>query len=98
MPSLDSEAVRQIITLMFILVASITVHEFGHAIVAHKLGDRLPASQGRVTLNPVAHADPIGTIGLPLFFLILTGSKSLGFGWGRPVEVSPVSFTRKMSM
>ncbi len=98
MPQLDSEAVRQIITMMFILVASITVHEFGHAIVAHKLGDRLPASQGRVTLNPVAHADPIGTIGLPLMFLVLTGGKSLGFGWGRPVQVSPLSFTRKLSM
>ncbi len=84
--------------MMFILVASVTVHEFGHAIVATKLGDRLPASQGRVTLNPIAHADPIGTIGLPLMFLILTGGRSLGFGWGRPVQISPVSFTRKLSM
>ncbi|HTM23529.1 MAG TPA: site-2 protease family protein [Kofleriaceae bacterium] len=79
-------------------MASITVHEFGHAIVAHKLGDRLPMSQGRVTLNPIAHADPIGTIGLPLMFLVMTGGRSLGFGWGRPVQVSPISFTRKLSM
>ncbi len=98
MPELSSDAIRLIATQMFILVVSITVHEFGHAIVATKLGDRLPASQGRVTLNPIAHADPIGTLGLPLLFLVMTAGQSIGFGWGRPVQVSPVSFTRKMSM
>lgn len=98
MPELSSEAIRLIATQMFILIVSITVHEFGHAIVATKLGDRLPASQGRVTLNPIAHADPIGTLGLPLLFLVMTGGNSIGFGWGRPVQISPVSFTRKLSM
>jgi Zn-dependent protease len=58
------------------LIISITVHEFAHAITAYKLGDSTPKLQGRVTLNPLAHLDPIGSL------LILIA----GFGWGRPVE------------
>lgn len=65
--------------LMAGLVISITVHEFAHAFSADKLGDPTPRSQGRVTLNPLAHLDPFGTI-----LLIITG-----FGWGRPVEFDP---------
>jgi Zn-dependent protease len=72
-----------IIVNLITLILSVCVHEFGHAFVADRFGDRLPRSQGRVTLNPLAHADPIGTIVLPLFFMVSTGS--LGFGWGRPV-------------
>ena len=89
---------RLIIQGMITLILSIAVHEFGHAIVAHKLGDRLPASQGRVTLNPVAHIDPIGTLLLPLIFLVYTGGQSIGFGWGKPVMVRPLSFSRRFSM
>lgn len=96
--SLDSEAIRLILLGMITLILSIAVHEFGHAIVAHKLGDRLPKSQGRVTLNPVAHADPIGTLLVPLMFLVMTAGKSIGFGWGKPVMVNPLSFTRKLRM
>jgi Zn-dependent protease len=87
-----------ILQALIILVLSIAVHEFGHAIVAHKLGDRLPASQGRVTLNPLAHADPIGTFLFPVLGLVLTKGTSYGFGWGRPVEVNPVSFSRRFTM
>lgn len=61
------------------LVAGISFHEFSHAFVADKLGDGLPRSRGRVTLNPLAHLDPAGTI---LLFLV-------GFGWGKPVPVNP---------
>jgi Zn-dependent protease len=93
---LSGEDIRWIIQAMIILVLSIAVHEFGHAIVAHKLGDRTPESQGRVTLNPIAHADPIGTLAFPLMGLLYTGG--LGFGWGRPVMVNPMLFTRKYSM
>ncbi len=78
------------------LVLSITVHEFGHAIVADRLGDRLPRTQGRVTLNPLAHADPIGTIAFPLVSMIFAGF--IGFGWGRPVMVHPTAFTRRLRM
>ena len=61
------------------LIFSLTVHEFAHAIVADHLGDPTPRSQGRVTLNPLAHLDPLGTLALLL----------VGFGWGKPVQFDP---------
>lgn len=72
---------------VFIIIAfiiSITIHEFAHAYVATRLGDDTPRAQGRVTLNPVAHLDPIGF--LFLVFIALTG---FGLGWGRPVPFNP---------
>jgi Zn-dependent protease len=95
---LTSEQIRWIIQALIILILSITVHEFGHAIIADKLGDRLPRSQGRVTLNPLSHADPIGTLAFPLIGLVITHGASIGFGWGRPVQVNPVSFSRRFTM
>jgi len=95
---LSSDDIRNIVQILIILILSICVHEFGHAIVADKLGDPLPRSQGRTTLNPIAHADPIGTLLFPLIGLVATQGASPGFGWGRPVEVSPRHFTRRMSM
>lgn len=96
--NLDAEAVRMILLQMITLILSIAVHEFGHAIVAYKLGDDLPKIQGRVTLNPLAHADPMGTLLFPMVFLVMTGGRSIGFGWGKPVQVRPLSFTRKLRM
>ena len=58
--------VRDGLIYLVALILSICVHEFGHAWVADKLGDPLPRSQGRVTLNPIAHIDPIGTLLMPL--------------------------------
>jgi Zn-dependent protease len=60
------------------LIVGITFHEFSHAYVADVLGDHRPRALGRVSLNPVAHIDPIGAV----FFLIA------GFGWGKPVPVN----------
>ncbi|HET6612069.1 MAG TPA: site-2 protease family protein [Kofleriaceae bacterium] len=88
--------IRRIIEGIVILVLSIAVHEFGHAFVAHKLGDPTPESQGRVTLNPIAHADPIGTLLFPVLALVFTGG--IGFGWGRPVQVQPRFFSRRFTM
>lgn len=95
---LSSHALQLIVVQMIILILSIAVHEFGHAFVADRLGDRLPRLQGRVTLNPLVHADPLGTIAFPLIFLLMSGGTSLGFGWGRPVQVNPVAFTRRFRM
>ena len=67
------------IILAFALTLSLTIHEFAHAWVADYLGDPTPRSQGRVTLNPIAHLDPLGTIMLLL----------MGFGWGKPVMFDP---------
>ena len=61
------------------LVLSISVHEFSHALAANALGDSTAKDMGRLTLNPKAHLDPIGT----LFLLFI------GFGWGRPVPFNP---------
>ncbi len=94
----NPETIRLIIQGMIILILSIAVHEYGHAIMAHKLGDRLPESQGRVTLNPLAHADPIGTLLFPMLGLLFSGGQGFGFGWGRPVQVNPMSFSRKFRM
>ena len=61
------------------LVVALTIHEYAHAKVADTLGDPTPRANGRVTLDPRAHLDPLGTV------LILI----VGFGWGRPVEFDP---------
>lgn len=98
MLEMDASALQLIIVQMIILILSITVHEYGHAFVADWLGDRLPRTEGRVTLNPVAHADPIGTLALPALGLFLSHGMSIGFGWGRPVRVNPLAFTRRFRM
>ncbi len=98
MGDLSPEVLQLIITKMIVLILSIAVHEFGHAFVADRLGDSLPRQQGRVTLNPLAHADPIGSVALPAFSLLFSNGLSTGFGWGRPVQVRPVSFDRRFHM
>jgi len=61
------------------LVCSVAVHEFAHALVADRLGDPTPRAKGRLSLNPLVHLDPLGT----LFILFW------GFGWGKPVPYDP---------
>ncbi len=63
------------------LVICISLHEFAHAYIADKLGDNTPRLLGRVTLNPLAHLDPLGTL-----LLIVAG-----FGWGKPVPFNPIN-------
>ena len=70
------------------VLIAITFHEFAHGIVAYKLGDNTAKMEGRLSLNPFAHLDPIGT--LMLVFV--------GIGWGKPVHVNPSNYTRKISM
>lgn len=64
------------------LIVAATVHEFAHAYVADRLGDPTPRSQGRLTLNPLAHLDLLGSL------LILLA----GFGWAKPVQINPANF------
>src|SRR5262249_41716875 len=75
---------------------SICVHEFGHAFIADRLGDDTPRRQGRLTLNPLAHADPIGTLLIPLIGILYVGMP--GFGWGKPVQTIPNRYTRRFEM
>lgn len=73
--------------MLFALVASITVHEFAHAMAAVAAGDNTPKQQGRISLNPVDHFDPVGF--LMIVFMTYTG---FGIGWGKPVQVNPRNF------
>ena len=76
-----------LISIPGILIA-ITFHEFAHAKAADKLGDDTPRIEGRLTLNPLDHIDPVG-------FIMLMFA---GFGWGKPVHVNPRNYNRDMSM
>ena len=78
------ELVALLLTLPGVIIA-ITFHEFAHAFAADKLGDDTPRYQKRLTLNPLAHIDPIG------FFMLIF----VHFGWGKPVEINPTNFNRK---
>lgn len=88
------DRIQLVVQGMIMFIAAIALHEFGHAWMATKLGDSTPRRQGRLTLNPMAHADPIGTLLLPAVFLISTGT--IGFAWGKPVQHR--SFDRKGNM
>lgn len=74
----------QIVFYLLALVMSLSIHEFAHAWSAYELGDATARNQGRLTLNPVAHFDPLG--GLMILFMALSG---WGIGWGKPVPVNP---------
>jgi Zn-dependent protease len=98
---MDVEQIRNGVVYLVALILSICVHEYGHAIVADKLGDPLPRSQGRVTLNPLAHIDPIGTLVLPAVAFFAGGAIGARIiGWGKPVQISlsPQHVTRKVSI
>ncbi len=71
-----------ILSWLVAVTIALTVHEFAHAKVADMAGDGTPRAMGRVSLNPIAHYDPIGTTMIVLF----------GFGWGKPVPVNPTNF------
>lgn len=71
---------------LILLVVSIGLHEFGHAWVADLRGDPLPRAQGRVTLDPFAHVDPIGTLLIPALGILKLFPFAM-IGWGKPVQV-----------
>ena len=78
------------VTLLIPLILSLTVHEFFHAWTAWKLGDDTAARMGRLTLNPIPHIDPIGTLLLPLL--------GIPFGWAKPVPVDVHRIRPSISM
>ncbi|MCW5802665.1 MAG: site-2 protease family protein [Deltaproteobacteria bacterium] len=100
MGDLSPAQIQQILVGVFILVVSVALHEFGHAWMAVRLGDDTPRRQGRVTLNPLAHADPIGTLLLPVVGGYYAASSGVagGFGWGKPVEWQPHKIRRGIRM
>jgi len=74
-----------LIPFVFAIIISLSVHEFSHALAADQLGDDTPRLQGRLTLNPLAHLDLMGS----LMFIIA------GFGWARPVQINPYTIQRR---
>jgi Zn-dependent protease len=88
--------VRLLALDLLVMVLSLTVHECAHAWVAYRLGDDTAARQGRLSLSPVTHIDPIGTILIPAMSLVMGG---FGFiGWARPTPVTPSKFRSSVPM
>jgi len=84
-----AHAIQEFTTWVLPLVLAITLHEAAHGLAAWGLGDDTAKSQGRVSLNPLNHIDPFGTLVLPA--MLLLGGSSFLFGWAKPV---PVNFNR----
>jgi Zn-dependent protease len=80
------ELIQTILIYALPVVFAITLHEAAHGYVAHKLGDNTALMLGRVTLNPIPHIDPLGTIAMPALLYFATGGNFL-FGYARPVPV-----------
>ena len=78
--------ILSIVISLFAFLFAITIHEASHAWTASKFGDPTAAAMGRVSLNPLAHIDPFGTVLLPL---ILVAIGAPAFGWAKPVMVNP---------
>ena len=76
------------------LVVLLSFHEYAHAWMAHKCGDDTARMMGRMTINPIVHIDPIGTVFLPLMMLSLNPGFLL-FGWAKPVPVNPANLTNR---
>jgi Zn-dependent protease len=75
---------------LIVLLFSVIIHELAHGSVAYSLGDPTAKYEGRLTLNPLKHLDPFGSVILPLL-LFIAGSPFL-FGWAKPVPVNPYNF------
>lgn len=86
--SLSQETLVKYLVRLFIIFMILPLHEYAHARTAYKLGDDTAMYQGRMTLNPLSHIDPIGAL------CLLLG----GFGWAKPVPIDPSRFNRKHSM
>jgi Zn-dependent protease len=86
---MDPERLRIALLAFPVLLFSLVLHEFGHAYTAHLAGDSTPASQGRLTLNPIAHIDPFGTIIIPIIQFFTSFPL---IGWAKPVQVNPLRF------
>ncbi len=76
--------IQKIIIYAVPILFGLTVHEYAHGLMADRLGDSTPRSMGRLTLNPLSHLDPIGTL---VFFI------TQAFGWARPISINPDNLT-----
>lgn len=92
MGDIDGNAIAQFILYMVALVFSLSVHESAHAWMSNQFGDDLARLQGRISLNPASHVDPIGTLLFPAISFF-TGAPLIG--WARPTPVNPLKWRNK---
>ena len=92
---IDPSFLRDGLITFILLAASIVFHEWGHAVVADLLGDGTPRGDGRVTLNPMAHLDVIGTLVIPLVNIFVFGARLPFIGWGKPVITNPANLKNR---
>jgi Zn-dependent protease len=83
----SEDFVARVIVVAIMLLVGFPVHEFAHALAAYRLGDSTAKLFGRLTLNPVAHFDPLGGILLAVSFI----GSGFGFGWAKPTPVNPAN-------
>ena len=87
---MDITRILEIVLSLIAVFTAIILHEVAHGYVAFRLGDPTAKARGRLTLNPLAHIDPIGTILVPIFLLIMRSP--FLFGWAKPVPINPTYF------
>lgn len=92
MPEIDSAQITQFVFFMVALIFSLSVHESAHAWMSNRFGDDLARLQGRISLNPISHVDPIGTL---LFPAIAFFTHAPLIGWARPTPVNPLRWRNK---
>ena len=91
---LDISQLSNVLAMWMCLVVLLSFHEFAHAWMAYKCGDDTARMMGRMTVNPVVHIDPVGTIFIPLAMLLLSPSFVV-FGWAKPVPVNPSNLSNR---
>lgn len=96
LPPVNAADIQSLVLWFVPVLLSLTVHEWAHAASANALGDDTAARLGRLTLNPLPHIDPLGTVLLPVLQVLTSGS--VFFAWAKPVPVTPTRFTRKVTM
>ena len=93
------QVIPQLVIYMVVLLLAISAHEAAHAWMSDRFGDDTARLLGRVTLNPVAHTDPIGTLLIPIVNFLIGASGGLGgfflIGWGKPTPVNPLRWRQK---
>lgn len=85
------DILRQVALAVVPILVAITFHEVAHGYVAYRMGDGTAKAMGRLTLNPIAHIDPIGTVLMPIMLLIFTQGQMV-FGYAKPVPINPYNF------
>jgi Zn-dependent protease len=86
-----SHIIQQIVISIIPILFAVILHEVSHGFVANKLGDPTAKMMGRLTLNPISHIDPFGTILMPLFLYAVTNGQFV-FGYAKPVPINPMNF------